>query len=334
MKTDIWIWVHHRDGAIEETTLGLVAEAGRLARDVVGGAGITALAIGNDLDDPLKGLGAYGVDRVLVCKGPAVSRYHGELYAGILASLMADHAPHFFLMAHNDETADLAPRLAALRQAGVVTRALDLRVDEQAAPVAVRPVANGFLFEAVRFQGPAPFIVTFLPSVLNIPDPGEDRPARVTPIDLPAQTLENLRTEIVDVIAAAPGELDIEAADVVVAGGRGVGRDEKFDIIHQLAEALGASVAGTRPVIDWQSLPFECQVGQTGKTIAPKLLVNCGISGANEYTAGMEKSQAVIAIDVDPQARIFRFADLGLVGDVHDILPLLIERLNALGKTD
>ena len=109
-----------------------------------------------------------------------------------------------------------------------------------------------------------------------------------------------------------------------------MGRDKAFDLIHELAGTLGGSVGGTRPVIDWQTLPFERQIGQTGKTVSPRLIITCGISGANEFTAGMEDAQLVITVDKDRRARIFRFADLGVVGDVREILPLLIERLKAL----
>ena len=106
-----------------------------------------------------------------------------------------------------------------------------------------------------------------------------------------------------------------------------MGKGAAFDIIHDLAKTIGGSVGGTRPIIDWGDLPYERQIGQTGKYVAPRLIINCGISGANEYTAGMEKSQRVIAIDRNPRARIFRFADLGVVGDAHEILPLLISRI-------
>ena len=106
-----------------------------------------------------------------------------------------------------------------------------------------------------------------------------------------------------------------------------MGRGEGFEAIHDLARAIGGSVGGTRPIIDWGLLPYERQIGQTGKYVSPRLIVNCGISGANEYTAGMEKSQQVIAIDLNPRARMFRYADLGVVGDVHEILPLLISRI-------
>ena len=143
-------------------------------------------------------------------------------------------------------------------------------------------------------------------------------------------SLDDLKTRVVKIIEAAPEDLDLEEADIVVAGGRGVGKDDAFGLMHELAKELGGTVGGSRPVIDWQTLPYERQIGQTGKTVTPQLLVNCGISGANEYTAGIEKSQLVIAINTDARARIFRFADLGVVGDVHEVVPLLISRLKEI----
>jgi electron transfer flavoprotein alpha subunit len=191
---------------------------------------------------------------------------------------------------------------------------------------AVRPVANGYLFEDVSLDAcPAP-IVLFLPAVLLETQPDGDATATVTQVTLP-QVDEDLKTRTVEVIEAAPEELDLAEADIIVAGGRGVGKAEAFDIIHDLAQAIGGSVGGTRPIIDWGDLPYERQIGQTGKYVSPRLIINCGISGANEYTAGMEKSQQVIAIDRNPRARMFRFADLGVVGDLHEILPLLISRI-------
>ena len=165
-----------------------------------------------------------------------------------------------------------------------------------------------------------------MPSVLaeHSPDPTRTAEVMIEPL---GKGYDDLKIEVKALVQPDPETLDLEEADLIVSGGRGVGKGENFQIIHDLAKALGGSVSGTRPVIDWQMLPYERQIGQTGKTVTPRLLVACGISGANEYTAGMEKSQLVIAINTDPRARIFRFADLGVVGDVHKILPLLIRRL-------
>ena len=337
METDICIWVHHREGVFEDMTFGLAAEAEAIISAMGGKGTITAVALGKDFKDPLDQLGLYGVSRVFHFKGSAAEPYHGEYYAGILAEFMETERPFAFLMAHTDQTADLGPRLAVLKGAGVVTRAVDLDRDEAGQVTVTRPIANGHLSEKVCFGCPPPYLVTFLPAVLTAPEPeGEDN-ASVIVRELPEMSTRNLQTEIVDVIEASPGDVDIAEADIVVAGGRGVGRDERFEIIHELAAEIGGSVAGTRPVIDWQTLAYERQIGQTGKTVTPQLIINCGISGANEYTAGMEKSRKVIAINMDSKARIFRFADLGVVGDVHQVLPLLIERLKvekAAGKME
>lgn len=232
-------------------------------------------------------------------------------------------------MAQNAETQDLSSRLAAMMETGLVTRAMDFRINDRGEAFAIRPVSNGYLFEEVRFDDHEGLIVSFLPSVLSAPEPDNGATVEIRSETMDA-SLEDHKTRLVKVIEAAPEALDLEEADIIISGGRGVGRDRAFDIVHELAVALGGSVGGTRPVIDWQTLPFERQIGQTGKTVSPRLMFTCGISGANEFTAGMEEAQRVIAVDIDPRARIFRFADLGLVGDLHEILPLLIERLNAL----
>lgn len=326
---DIWILVQHRDLGIEEVTFGLIAEARRVAADLDEPGDVTAVAIGNGLEEALPTLAAYGADRVICLRSDAVAHYHGEIFAGELARLVNQFTPSYLLMARSAETDDLAPRLAALLETSLVTRAVDLIPGDDGNPVAIRPISNGYLFEEISIECPAPAIISFLPSVLTSADP--DTRAQVE-VQFESMTLhpDSLQTKLVDVIKADPESLNLEEADIIVAGGRGVGQGESFDIIHQLAKALGASVGGTRPVIDWQTLPFESQIGQTGKTVVPRLIVNCGISGANEYTAGMENSQLVIAINKDPRARIFRFADVGVIADVHDILPALVERITNL----
>ncbi len=331
MKNSIWIWVHHRDGTIDDITFGLVQEAIQLAAGMEETLSIVAVAVGNDFNDQLSLLGAYGVDRVIRFKGSLTSRYHGEYYAKILSEVMGKNEPLFFLMAHDANTADLAPRLAAALQAGLVTRAVDLRINDQELPIAVRPTSNGHLFEEFTYNCSSPLIATLLPNVLVSPElepnPEEKNNIIIDQIDLQDKGTENLKTKIVKVIEAAPENLDISEADIILAAGRGIGKGGGLDIIHELADLLEASIAGTRPVIDWDALPFERQIGQTGKTVTPRLIINCGISGANEYTAGIEKSKQVIAINIDARARIFRFADLGVIGDLHQILPLLVKRL-------
>ncbi|MBN2232551.1 MAG: electron transfer flavoprotein subunit alpha/FixB family protein [Deltaproteobacteria bacterium] len=327
---DIWLYVQHRDGAVEEPTYGLTAEARRLRASLGGGGLVTAVVLGNGPVAGLEEMGFHGADRVLVVDDERLAeRCRGDVFARALAGLAERHGPACVLMAQTAETLDLGARSAALLETAFISRVMDLQVDEDGVLHAHRPVANGYLFERLRCTDPKAPIIAFLPAVLaeSVPE-GETR-AEVLAESMGAVSLDG-GARVLRVEEADPGELDIEEADIVVCGGRGVGRDADFDIIHRLARAIDGSVAGTRPIIDWQTLPYERQIGQTGKTVMPRLIVNCGISGANEYTAGMEKAQVNIAVNTDPRARIFRFADLGVVADIHRLLPHLCERLEAL----
>ncbi|GAG22451.1 unnamed protein product, partial [marine sediment metagenome] len=263
--------------------------ARRIVSESNGKAAVTAIALGSGLREELELLGAYGADKVIFVEDESLSRYHGELFAKILSIMAKKHKPSYILMAHNAQTQDLSSRLAALLETGLVTRAMDFRVNDRGEALAVRPVSNGYLFEEVRFNNHDGLIVSFLPSVLSAPEPNNMRHVEIQ-TESPGASLDNLKTKTVKIVAAAPEVLDIEEADIIVSGGRGVGRDKAFDMIHELGRILGGSVGGTRPVIDWQTLPFERQIGQTGKTVSPRLIFTCGISGANEFTAGMEEA--------------------------------------------
>jgi len=319
---DVWFLVQHRQGKMEEPTFGLLGEAQRLSRDQ---GKVVALCLGWGLDEELNRLGSLGADRILYVKEERFAHFHAEAQSAVLAGILAKETPLFFLMAQSPEIADLAPRLAAALKTGLVTRAVDLNINDQGHVTAVQPIANGYLFQELKFECRPPYLVTLLPSVLSSEGIAPKKAEMV--IVESEGGFEALKTEVKRLVEPDPETLDLEEADIIVSAGRGVGRGEAFQVIHDLAKAIGGSVSGTRPVIDWETLPYERQIGQTGKTVTPRLLVACGISGANEYTVGMEKSQLVIAINTDAKSRIFRFADLGVVGDVHEVLPLLIKRL-------
>ena len=323
---DIWIFVQQRDDEIEAATYGLVAEAKRLIAELGEAGQVTAVALGPASASVLETLGAYGVHRVLHTTNDRMNRYQGEIFGRALFNLVQREDPACLLMAQSSETEDLAQRVAAMMKTALVTRTMDFSISSDGTARAIRPVANGYLFEDVKLDTRPSPIILFLPSVLFDTEPHRDAAATVIQVEVP-EPVDDLKTRTVQVIEAAPEELDLTEADIIVAGGRGVGKGEAFDIIHALARAISGSVAGTRPIIDWGDLPYERQIGQTGKYVSPRLIINCGISGANEYTAGMEKSQQVIAIDRNPRARMFRFADLGVIGDLHEILPGLISRI-------
>jgi electron transfer flavoprotein alpha subunit len=321
----IWILIQPERKPTDELTLGLVAEARRFLGRLGKRGSVVAVGMGLDSDADLSGLSAYGVDFVIYVREETLTRYQGELSSEVILRLMREYGPSYLLMGHTPETADLAPRVAASLEGALVTKAMDLDIKPTGEVHTLRPLANGYLFEEVHLPDDhKPHIVTFVPGVLTPEEPGAggDLELVIKPLEVSAA---DLKTRLVEVREGDPGSLALEDADIIVAGGRGVGRS--FEKIVDLAGAIGGTVGGTRPVIDWQVLPFESQIGQTGKTVTPRLIFSCGISGANEYTAGMERSQLVIAVNTDPQARIFRFADLGVIADVHELLPALIKRL-------
>jgi electron transfer flavoprotein alpha subunit len=330
---DVWIFTEHGEDTIEGVTFGLIGEARRIISECDGQGTVTAVTLGSGLHRVLESLSACGADRVLSVESSLLSRYHGELFAQVMFEMVKKYAPSCLLMAQGPNTQDLSARLAVLLETAVVTHAMDFEMDENGNAVATRPVANGYLFERLAINCEDPPIICFVPAVLMDFEPGAVGEITFLSERMDEQEVD-LKTKVVDVIQADPERLDLEEADIVVAGGRGMGKGESFNITHELAGVLGGSVGGTRPIIDWEMLPFERQIGQTGKTVVPRLIFTCGVSGANEFTAGMERSQLVIAINADPRARIFRFADLGVIGDVHEVLPLLIARLKALKDSE
>ena len=325
----LWLLAEHRDRSFTVDTFGLIHEAQRLIGELKEKIVLTAVVTGHDVPPDLEHLGHYGVDRVLSIGSDTRPSYHGERYSEALFKVMGDTPPHGVLAVHSVNGSDLCARLGGLLKTSVATHATDLRVDTQNGWIVTRPVANGYLFEEVLLKGDQSRVVTFVPSVLSPAEKIGQASAEVSRVPL-EKLSANPRTRVLEVIEADPETLDIGEADMVVAGGRGMGTGAEFDVIHELAQVLGGSVGGTRPVIDRHLLDYHRQIGQTGKAVSPRLLINCGISGANEYTAGMEASHVVIAVNRDSRARIFRFADLGVVADVHELLPLLIKRIRGM----
>ena len=325
----IWLLTEHRDGSFTADTFGLILEAQQLKDHSESPVFVTAVVMGDDIPTDFEGLGDYGVHRVLCMENETLRLYHGERFSQSLFQSMENTPPDGFLAVHSVNNSDLCARLGGLLNTSAITHAMDIEIDSQKSWTVTRPVANGYLFEKVLLKRDFPAIVTFVPSVLL---PGERiRPKSAEILrPLPKALTQVPQTEVLEVIEADPETLDIEEADIIIAGGRGMGTGEAFDAVHELARVLGASVGGTRPVIDRHLLPYDRQIGQTGKTVTPRLLINCAISGANEYTAGIEASDRVIAVNTDSRARIFRFADLGAVADVHELLPLLIKRIREI----
>ena len=229
------------------------------------------MALGTTSESVLGALGAYGVGRVLHVTNDRMNHYHGERFGRALFDLVQKENPACMLMAQSPETEDLAQRVAAMLNTALVTRAMDFCMAADGTARAIRPVANGYLFEDVSLDTQPTPIVLFLPAVLFDTQPGPEAVAEVIQVPFP-EPADDLKTRTVQVIEAAPEALDLtEEADIIVAGGRGIGKGEAFDIIHDLARVIGGSVGGTRPIIDWGDLPYERQIGQDRQSRLPPI---------------------------------------------------------------
>ena len=319
----VLVFIEQRDGQVRSVSREALGEATRLA-SALGGEVVGVCAA--PADPGLAALGDAGAGRVLLATNAAVARYEGAGYAAAVAQAVEAVKPAAVLFAGSSMGRDLAPRVAARLGVGLAT---DCTAIAAAGGVvtARRPVFAGKAIQQLRFPK-SPAVATLRPKVFA-PVSGAGKSAVVEPIDV---AIEPSRAKVRDVLAQAGGRADLTEAEIIVSGGRGLKGPEHFALIEALAEALGATVGASRAVVDAGWRPHSEQVGQTGKTVSPKLYVAVGISGAIQHLAGMSSSRCIVAINKDPDAPIFKVADYGVVGDLFEIVPALTEavkRVNA-----
>jgi electron transfer flavoprotein alpha subunit len=325
----IWVIFEHKNGEAEDFCYGLVSEGRRLAKAT--GAKLSAVVFGSVPEDLKSSLGKYGADYILWADDPLLSDYHPEIYCDYLSAVISKRKPSMLLLAATATGEDLGVRLAARMRAGFVSRCVDLVVTEGAWLEAVKPVQDGNLYAHYRGKLSSFSVITFQLSALDMKPLDTWVTPEVKKIGIKA-TSEAARMVITGRIKADYRTVDLVEAEKIVAGGRGVEDKEGFKLIEGLADAVEASVAGSRPLVDLGVIPFERQIGQTGKTVSPELFVTCGISGAQEFTAGMDKSKVIIAVNKDSRARIFGYADFGIIGDLREVVPEIIEGLGKVKK--
>jgi electron transfer flavoprotein alpha subunit len=324
MGQEIFIMVEQKEGMIEEPSFSLISEGKKLSLKLGNSHLVSAIAMGQGMKDLGSELGSYGADRVYYFENPLLGKYQPDLYTRLITDLAREKNPDFFLLGATSMGGDLAPRIAARLRVGLVTQCVEILTDREQLAV-IKPISDQYLYQKLIFHNSGLKMLTFSPSALNREDPNINKRAEVIKI-LPRMGQERGSIRFIELIKGDPKTIDLEEADVIICGGRGVGKNG-FENIHRLADALNGSIGGTRPVVDWGILPYERQIGQTGVEVFPTVLIACGISGANEFTVGIEGSKLIIAINMDRKARIFKFADLGIIGDLHKIIPLIIDQV-------
>ncbi|MEM3068995.1 MAG: electron transfer flavoprotein subunit alpha/FixB family protein [Nitrososphaerales archaeon] len=318
----IWVFTEQINGKLKNVGLELLG-AGRKIADKLGEE-LVAVLLGHDVNGLVKDLGAYGADKVILVEHELLKQFTVDAYTKVLAELSIKHKPSVFFIGGTLNGRELAPRLAARLNTGITSDCVDFDINSDGHLIHVKPF--GKLMAKIICKT-RPQMATAKPNVFKKLEPNWDRRAKIIREEVKINP-EDIRTKILGTVEANENPYgSIEDADVIVAVGKGLCSKENLKLIQELADLLGASVACTRPTVDRGWLPSSQQVGQSGKTVSPKLYIAIGISGAMYHTVGMKNSDIIIAINKDPKAPIFQIATYGVVGDLFKILPLLIDRL-------
>jgi electron transfer flavoprotein alpha subunit len=322
----LWVVAEHSNSGLRRNTLELLAEGRKLADQLQ--TGLSAVLLGDEVAPLADQLVARGADRVYLAEHLVLARYRTGPYADVISGLINQHRPEIVLFSATSEGRDLAPRIAARIAAGLTADCTGLEIDpEQRLLVQTRPAFGGNVMATIICPYARPQMATVRPGVFrpNPPDPG--RKGEIIPVAVSLHEAAVL-TRILEVAKLqAEGQVSLQDAQVIVSGGRGLGKPENFRLVRELADALGGAVGASRAVVDAGWVPAHHQVGQTGKTVQPRLYIACGISGAVQHLAGMQSSDIIIAINNDPAAPIFDVATYGIVGDCLEFLPLLTAKV-------
>jgi len=325
----VWAVVGERSGLPSEMTASLMAEAARLADQLGGEAGAVVLGKG---DGELVGaLGSQGAARVFVAHIPGASPYHADPYVPLLTDLIRRHQPGLVLWEATALARELAPRVAARLGTGLASDCLAIGLGADGAVRMSRAVYGGKASCTVVCPQAQPQMATLQQRPSGAPHVTSRWEPEVIRVEAP-QEASAAHTELRGFFQEDPSSMDLAEADVIVAGGRGVGSREGFHLLMELASLLGGAVAASRAAVDAGWVPCHRQVGQSGRTVAPSLYIACGISGAPYHLVGMRESRTVVAVNTDRNAPIFGLADLGIVGDLHEVLPPVVTRLREARK--
>jgi electron transfer flavoprotein alpha subunit len=322
MMAGILVFVEQRNGEIRKASLQALSEAKRQA--AAAGWSVSAVLPGSGMGDAAAGLGAWGADKVFVADDPNLLRYSAEGYAEAVAKAVESAQPSAIFFAGTAMGRDLAPRVAAGLGVGAIPDAVALTLNGDSFSVR-RPVYSSKAFAEADTAGKTPQVISLRPNVFAAEETGGS--AEVVPIDGLALSI---RAVVKALVVVAGEELDVAEADIIVSGGRGIKGPENFALIRELADALDGAVGASRAAVDAGWIDHSHQVGQTGKVVSPSLYIACGISGAIQHLAGMSSSKVIVAINKDPDAPIFKIADYGVVGDLFDVIPPMVEAIKAL----
>ncbi|WP_163970167.1 electron transfer flavoprotein subunit alpha/FixB family protein [Oceanobacillus halotolerans] len=311
-----------RDGVLRNVTFEAIAAAKKIDAD---GEIVGVVCGDQELEAQAQEMIYYGADRVVTVAHENLKTYTSEGYSQAIMAVIEDESPSGIVMGHTAVGKDLTPKLASKLDSGLISDATDIEVDGEDVTF-IRPIYSGKAFEKKVIEDGLTF-VTIRPNNIPALDRDDSRNGEVESKDV---DVTDLRTVIKDVIRKASDGVDLSEANVIVAGGRGVKSADGFKPLYELADVLGGAVGASRGACDADYCDYSLQIGQTGKVVTPDLYFAVGISGAIQHLAGMSNSKVIVAINKDPEANIFNVADYGIVGDLFEVVPMLIEEVKKL----
>ena len=322
MPNEIWILAEQLEGMVKKITYELLSAGNEFSKKT--GQPVSALLLGSGLDEAVKSLTPFA-DKIYLLDSPVFSPYTSDAFLAAIAPLIKEHQPSILLGGATSTGKDLFPRLAMALQTGYASECTGLSLGEDGSLIAIRPLYGGKVFSEVAFSSSIPKMATVRSNTFLVTGtPGKS--AQVIPVT-PQVDPASLKKKVLGVEKAAGAKLDITEAEMVVAAGRGIKGAGNFKIMEALADTLNASVGTTRAVVDEGWRDVKDQIGKSGKNISAKLYMAFGISGAIHHVLGIGTCKTVVAVDTDPNALIFNYADYGIVGDMFQIVPALTEEL-------
>lgn len=327
----VWVYAEFRHGTLAPVSLELLGIGRKLAdtRNVP----LSAVLIGSETGDAAEQLIGHGADTVYRIDDPAVVHFTDEAYGAILTALIQQHRPEIVLAGATAIGRSFIPGVATTLGAGLTADCTHLAIrEEDGALLQTRPAFGGNIMATIVCPNSRPQMSTVRPKVMQALTFDGERQGTIVEVKAePAQLATKVR--VMESVVSVEDDVNIQEADILVAGGRGLDNVQGFALMRELADSLGGAVAATRAVVDAGWISYPHQVGQTGKTVAPKLYIACGISGAVQHVAGMQSAETIVAINRDKDAPIFDVADFGLVGDLFEIVPKLLRQIEERRKS-
>ena len=326
MYKGVWVFAEQRAGKIMPVVFELLGEGKKLANEI--GTELCAILCGSDIAGLADELIAYGADKVYVADAPELLNYTTDGYSKVINDAIKEYKPEIVLYGATHIGRDLAPCLAVKANTGLTADCTVLEIDPEDKKIKqTRPAFGGNLMATIVCPNTRPQMSTVRPGVMQKAEYDATRKGEVVKLDVKFAE-GDIRTKVIEIVKNAGETVSLTDAEVIVAGGMGLGNEEGFKLLQQLADKLGGVVAATRACVDAGWIDHSYQVGQTGTTVKPRIYFACGISGAIQHVSGMQDSDYIIAINKNESAPIFEVADYGIVGDLYKVIPAIIEELS------